>query len=75
MRARFKSLPGVDVIRNLQPFFIKLLCFTCQNRIDEAFNRTFKTRSYYAWLERPQTAIEKDDAELIEIIKILFQKG
>ena len=24
---------------------------------------------------RPQTAIEKDDAELIEIIKALFQKG
>ena len=23
---------------------------------------------YYAWLERPQTAIEKDDAELIEAI-------
>ena len=22
--------------------------------------------AYYAWLERPQTAIEKDDAELIE---------
>ena len=31
--------------------------------------------AYYAWLERPQTAIEKDDAELIEIIKTLFQKG
>jgi putative transposase len=31
--------------------------------------------AYYAWLERPQTAIEKDDAELIEIIKIKFQKG
>jgi len=31
--------------------------------------------AYYAWLERPQTAIEKDDAELIEIIKTEFQKG
>ena len=31
--------------------------------------------AYYAWLERPQTAIEKDDAELFEIIKALFQKG
>ena len=31
--------------------------------------------AYYAWLERPQTAIEKDDAELIEIIKTLFQKS
>ena len=30
---------------------------------------------YYAWLERPQTAIEKDDAELIEAIKTLFQKS
>jgi hypothetical protein len=27
--------------------------------------------AYYAWLERPQTVIEKDDAELIEIIKTL----
>jgi putative transposase len=27
------------------------------------------------WLERPQTSIEKDDAELIEMIKTLFQKG
>jgi transposase InsO family protein len=31
--------------------------------------------AYYAWLVRPLTAIEKDDAELIEIIKALFQKG
>ena len=31
--------------------------------------------AYYAWLVRPQTAIEKDDVELIEIIKTLFQKG
>ena len=31
--------------------------------------------AYYAWLERPQTAIEKDDIELVEIIKSLFQKG
>jgi putative transposase len=31
--------------------------------------------AYYAWLERPQTAIEKDDVELIETIKTLFQKG
>jgi putative transposase len=31
--------------------------------------------AYYAWLSRPQTAIEKDDAELIEIIKPLFKKG
>ena len=31
--------------------------------------------AYYAWLVRPLTAIEKDDAELIEIIKTLFQKG
>ena len=31
--------------------------------------------AYYAWLERPQTAIEKDAAELLEIIKTLFQKG
>ena len=31
--------------------------------------------AYYAWLERPQTAIEKDDAELIEDIKTLFQKS
>ena len=32
-------------------------------------------RAYYAWRVRPLTAIEKDDAELIEIIKALFQKG
>ena len=31
--------------------------------------------AYYAWLERPQTAIEKDAAALLEIIKTLFQKG
>jgi len=31
--------------------------------------------AYYAWLDRPQTAIEKDDSELIEIIKTLFQKS
>jgi putative transposase len=31
--------------------------------------------AYYAWLVRPLTAIEKDDAELIVIIKTLFQKG
>jgi putative transposase len=31
--------------------------------------------AYYAWLERPQTAIEKDDTKLIEIIKTEFQKG
>ena len=31
--------------------------------------------AYYAWLECSQTAIEKDDAELIEIIKTEFQKG
>jgi transposase InsO family protein len=31
--------------------------------------------AYYAWLVRPQTAIEKDDVELIEIIKALFQKS
>ena len=30
--------------------------------------------AYYTWLERPQTAIEKDDAELIEDMKTLFQK-
>ena len=32
-------------------------------------------RAYYAWRVRPLTAIEKDDAELIEIIKTEFQKG
>ena len=32
-------------------------------------------RAYYAWRVRPLTAIEKDDIELIEIIKSLFQKG
>ena len=32
-------------------------------------------RAYYAWRVRPLTAIEKDDAELIEMIKALFQKG
>ena len=31
--------------------------------------------AYYAWLGRPQTAIEKDDKELIEAIKNLFQKS
>jgi putative transposase len=31
--------------------------------------------AYYAWLERPQTAIEKDDAELVEVIKTLFKKS
>jgi putative transposase len=31
--------------------------------------------AYYAWLIRPLTAIEKDDAELIEIIKPLFKKS
>ena len=31
--------------------------------------------AYYAWLVRPQTTIEKDDVELIEIIKALFQKS
>jgi|GEM_PF-1073412 len=31
--------------------------------------------AYYAWLERPQTAIETDDAELIEVIKTLFKKS
>ena len=31
--------------------------------------------AYYAWLVHSQTAIEKDDVELIEIIKVLFQKG
>ena len=31
--------------------------------------------AYYAWLGRPQTAIEKDDEELIEAIKNLFQKS
>jgi len=31
--------------------------------------------AFYVRLERPQTAIKKDDAELIEIIKTLFQKG
>ena len=31
--------------------------------------------AYYAWRVRPLTAIEKDDAELIEIIQTLFQKG
>lgn len=28
--------------------------------------------AYYGWLERPQIAIEKDDAELVEVIKTLF---
>ena len=32
-------------------------------------------RAYYAWRVRPLTAIEKDDAELIEMIKAVFQKG
>jgi transposase InsO family protein len=31
--------------------------------------------AYYAWRGRPLSAIEKDDAELIEMIKTLFQKG
>ena len=31
--------------------------------------------AYYTWLERPQTAIEKDDVEVIEVIKSLFQKS
>ena len=31
--------------------------------------------AYYAWRVHPLTAIEKDDIELIEIIKSLFQKG
>ena len=31
--------------------------------------------AYYAWRVRPLTAIEKDDAELIEMIKALFQMG
>lgn len=31
--------------------------------------------AYYAWLERPQTAIEKDDAELVEGIETLFKKS
>jgi hypothetical protein len=30
--------------------------------------------SYYAWLKRPQTAIEKDDVELVEVLKDLVQK-
>jgi transposase InsO family protein len=36
---------------------------------------TVSRSAYYAWRVRPLTAIEKDDAELIEIIKSLFQKG
>jgi len=36
---------------------------------------TVSRSAYYAWRVRPQTAIEKDDIELIEIIKTLFQKG
>jgi len=31
--------------------------------------------SYYAWLNRPLTAIEKDDVELVEIIMTLFKKS
>ncbi len=31
--------------------------------------------AYYTWLERPQTAIEKDDVELIDVIKTLFKKS
>ena len=31
--------------------------------------------AYYAWQERPQTAIEKDDVELVEVIKTLFKKS
>ena len=31
--------------------------------------------AYYAWLERRQTTLEKEDIELIEIIKVLFKKG
>ena len=36
---------------------------------------TVSRSAYYAWRVRPLTAIEKDDIELIEIIKTLFQKG
>jgi hypothetical protein len=28
--------------------------------------------AYYAWLSRPQTAIEKDDIERAEVINVLF---
>jgi len=31
--------------------------------------------AYYVWLERPQTATEKDDVELVEVIKPLFKKS
>jgi putative transposase len=31
--------------------------------------------SYHAWLNRPLTAIEKDDVELVEVIKTLFKKS
>lgn len=31
--------------------------------------------AYYAWQERPQTAIEKDDVKLVEVIKTLFKKS
>jgi putative transposase len=31
--------------------------------------------AYYAWLERSQTTLEKEDIELIEMIKVLFKKG
>ena len=31
--------------------------------------------AYYAWLQRPQTAVEKNDAELTGMIKALFAKS
>jgi transposase InsO family protein len=31
--------------------------------------------AYYAWLQRPQTAVEKNDAELTGMIKALFTKS
>jgi len=31
--------------------------------------------AYYAWLERRQMTLEKEDIELIEMIKVLFEKG
>jgi len=31
--------------------------------------------AYYAWLKSPQTAAEKNDVELTEVIKALFKKS
>jgi len=36
---------------------------------------TVSRSAYYAWLKSPQTAAEKDDVELTEVIKTLFKKS